>query len=166
MGSKLTQERLKELLHYDEGTGLFVWRVKKGRSDPGDYAGTPHNAGYVTIKIDGVKYLRHRCAWLYTYGAWPVDSLDHRNGVRGDDRLENLRECTTGQNHQNKARKEGSSSGLLGVTWDKRSRKWKAQIKAGRPINLGEFSDKFQAHQAYLAAKAQFHTFNPTPRPQ
>ena len=64
----LTQERLKELLQYDELTGVFTWAVFKGRVTPGDIAGTPHTQGYLQLKIDGVRYFAHRLVWLYIHG--------------------------------------------------------------------------------------------------
>lgn len=165
MSAKLTQERLKELLHYDPETGEFTWQVDRGRMHPGDTAGTPHNMGYVALKLYGRRYLRHRLAFLYMTGEWPLNVVDHKNGVRGDDRYSNLRQCTMGENHQNKARNMRSKSGLLGVSWNSASMNWKAQIKvSGRCINLGDFSDPGEAHGAYLSAKARYHTFNPVPR--
>lgn len=165
MGNKLTQERLKELLEYRPETGEFTWRVPKARRSPGDPAGTPHNAGYVILKLDGIKYLRHRCAWLYIHGEWPPEQLDHVNGVRDDDRISNLRACTAGENQQNK--RPSGRSGLLGVCWCRKSSRWKAQIKkAGVHRNLGFHDTKEQAYQAYLEAKKNLHTFNPTPRSQ
>ena len=80
--NSLTQERLKEILHYDLDTGVFTW-VDCNSDKPmnGKIAGTRHNMGYtsigidgkvyLSIGIDGKVYLSHRLAWLYVNGFHP-----------------------------------------------------------------------------------------------
>lgn len=164
MSNKLTQERLKQLLHYEPESGVFTWRVKKCRAEAGSVAGTPHNAGYTTLKIDGVKYLRHRCVWLYEYGRWPVEEIDHMDGNRGNDRLSNLRECTSSENKQNLAERTRRKAGtLLGAILTRG--RWKAQIRSQGVVHcIGHYDTEDQAHHAYLLAKRQIHKFQPTPR--
>jgi hypothetical protein len=68
----LTQDRLKELLHYDPDTGEFIWKVKiKGNVNPGDLAGCCRNKENRQIKIDGIHYSATHLAWLYMYGVKP-----------------------------------------------------------------------------------------------
>lgn len=163
MSTKLTQARLKELLHYDPETGVFTWRVKKGRAEAGSAAGTRHNAGYTTLKIDGVKYLRHRCVWLYEYGRWPREEVDHVNGDRGNDTLENLRECSSAENKQNIPLHGRRPGRLLGAVLTRG--RWRATIRIrGQAVCVGHFDTPEEAHKAYLAAKEKLHTFQPTPR--
>jgi hypothetical protein len=96
-------------------------------------------------------------------GEWPHEDMDHRNGVRDDNRWVNLREATSAENHQNRAVR--SNSGLMGVSWKANCKKFEASIMSrGRQMYLGQFDDKHEAHAAYLAAKAKLHTFNPTVR--
>lgn len=163
--TELTQSRLKELLHYDPETGVFVWRIPRGSAKTGDVAGCPHPEGYRKIMIDRKIYLAHRLAWLYVHGAWPKDEIDHRNGVRADNRFTNLREATRAENGQNLKIRADNTSGFIGVSWYKPARKWQAHINlAGRNKNLGCFDTPEAAHAAYLAAKAEHHTFQPTIR--
>jgi len=160
---QLTQERLRELLCYDQITGVFFWEI--GRA-AGAVAGWGHPSGYIFIKLDGRSYAAHRLAWLYVHGRWPVDQTDHRNGKRNDNRIQNLRECSSAENNQNTAIYGSNRSGLLGVGWHKASRRWRARIDAGGKQNhLGLFSSPEEAHEAYLSAKARLHTFQPAPRP-
>lgn len=160
----LTQERLKELLHYDPATGVFTWRVApNGRVKAGAVAGNiDPQEGYVRIGIGGRLYRAHRLAWLYVHGAWPSQEIDHRFGVRHDNRISELREATKSENLQNQRRaRADSKSGVLGVHWDKKNRKWRAQIRLGGcTSHLGLFSGKEEAHTAYLGAKAQRHPFS------
>ena len=90
----LTQARLKKLLSYNTDTGEFRWRVtRRGAARAGSVAGCVRHDGYVRIAIDGKRYLAHRLAWLYVHGEL-VPELDHANGVRSDNRLDNLRPAT------------------------------------------------------------------------
>ena len=103
MEKRISVARLKEVLGYDAKTGVFVWRyVRKGMSSNRSLvAGMPRKVrGYRYIRIDGQLYAAHRLAWLYIHGRWPVDQIDHINGIRDDNRLVNLREATNGQNQQ------------------------------------------------------------------
>lgn len=161
----LTQMRLKELLLYDPETGVFTWLSKPNRSiRMGDVAGCMAS-GYRQIKIDGRLYRAHRLAWLYVHGKWPADQIDHINGVRDDNRIVNLREATQSQNQQNRTANANNTSGFPGVCWSKQKRKWRSQIKlASRNKYLGIFDTPVAAHAAYLAAKAELHTFQPITR--
>ena len=155
----LTAEKVRELLDYDPETGVFTWRVAKGRKSKGMLAGCIDHYGYVQIGIDGTHYKGHRIAWLITNGAWPSEHIDHRNGVRNDNRSANLREASQSINMQNLLRPmEGNTSGFLGVCWDTEKQSFMAQIKTkGKNKFLGRFTDPNEAHAAYLDAKRRLH---------
>ena len=158
----LTPERLREVLTYDEATGVFRWKIRVAqRAKAGDVAGSAHSDGYRHIRVDGAMYKLHRLAWLYVYGRWPSAHIDHVNGIRDDNRLANLREADNAQNHQNKKRAQSNNaSGYLGVCWHSQNRKWRAQIQAeGKKVQLGYFDTPEEAHAAYLKAKAELHPF-------
>lgn len=148
----ITKERLCELLGYDPETGLFRWRVNKGgrggKAKLGSIAGTPRPSGYIAITLDQRPYLAHRLAWLHSYGSFPPFQIDHKNCVKDDNRLENLREATREEQNANK---RGWRAGLKGC-YRKRG-KWEAQIKRnGRSVYLGTFDTEEIAHAAYAAA--------------
>lgn len=163
----LTAARLRELLHYDPETGVFTWRANRGGAAlAGSKAGHPSKKdGYIRINVDCRLCLSHRLAWMYVHGVFPTKHLDHINGIRDDNRIENLREATSAQNNQNPSLRSDNKSGLIGVSWHKPRGKWKAQIQfenANR--HLGLFCTKEEAHAAYLEAKRKLHLFNPVPR--
>lgn len=165
----LTAELLPKLLDYNEKTGVFTWlkkRGNKGNAIPGGIAGSGRRTGgYWAITIAGRIYMAHRLAWLYVHGQWPMRSIDHINGVRTDNRIENLRECTAAENQQNRAIHPKNTSGVAGVSWSKNAKKWTAFIRAGgKQKNIGLFATKEQAGEAYKAAKAALHPFAPTVR--
>jgi HNH endonuclease len=153
----LTPERLKELLAYNESTGNFTWRVKrKGRKLDG-FAGSKTVMGYISIGIDGVDYFAHRLAWMYVHGAWPINHIDHINGIRSDNRIANLRDCTPSINMQNQRKaKSSSKTGLLGAS--PHHGKFIARITVNKKhLHLGLFVTAEEAHAAYIAAKEKFH---------
>lgn len=166
MKQELTQARLKELLHYDPQTGVFTWRASMPpRGRPGDTAGAPDYLNRQIISINQSKYLAHRLAWLYTYGVWPKQVIDHVNGDPSNNSLKNLRDCSRADNQQNRSVVGRGKSKLVGAGWDKRCGRWVASImKDYKSYFLGYFDTPEEAHQAYLKAKAQLHTFQPVPR--
>jgi hypothetical protein len=157
----LTQERLKELLHYCPDTGVFTWRVTRGgHVQAGRVAGTLKQ-GYGQIMVDKKHYYAHRLAWLYTHGVWP-SMLDHINRDKLDNRIVNLREVTWSQNGQNQTSDPKNTSGYRGVIWEKNRNKWRARIQVNRKlIHIGYFDTVEDAARAYAAGAAIYHTHNP-----
>lgn len=163
----LTAERLRELLHYDPETGAFTWRSSpRYRIEAGARAGyLDTSLDYRRIRVDGVQYLEHRLVWLYVHSRWPCEQIDHANGMRDDNRLANLRECTHAENQQNHGANPRNRSGYPGVDWYAALSKWRARIRVeGRGRHLGYFTDLEEAAEAYRIAKAKYHTFNPETR--
>lgn len=142
----ITQSRLKELLNYDPSSGLFTWIKPKGsRAKVGDIAGS-NICGYLSMRIDTSRHYIHRLAWLYLYGEFPLDQIDHINGDRSDNRIANLRCVDDSENKKNMKRPKNNTSGVSGVCWHKHASKWWSRISAdGIVISLGLFSDKFEA---------------------
>jgi hypothetical protein len=159
---KLTQARLRYLLHYDATTGFFTWLVRRGRQAAGTRAGTVNKkSGYVLICIDGHFYYGHRLAWFYAHGSWPVEFSDHENRTRYDNRLENLRPANRSQNMGNIAPNARNTSGYRGVSWCKSKRRWAAYInRENRKVHLGRHSTAEDAARAYnVAAMSHFGAF-------
>lgn len=143
----ITQATLKKILQYDSKTGIFTWKISPSiNRKEGSVAGRKTNFGYTSIKYKSKGYLAHRLAWLYMYGSFPNHQIDHINGVRDDNRIENLRDVPQSQNMKNTRKRVDNSSGITGVCWAKKDAKWMAQIKAnGRSKFLGTFTDFFEA---------------------
>ena len=155
-------ERLYELFNYNTETGVLTRLVRtSNRNRAGDIAGWLDAQGYRRVKFDGKTYQVHRLVWFYVHGTWPTDQLDHINGVKGDNRITNLREATNSQNQQNQRKPHSrNKNGYLGVTYRKRLDKWQARIKInGTQRHLGLFSTPEYANEAYLQAKRELHPF-------
>lgn len=158
----LTQARLRDVLSYDKKTGIFRWLVApNGRITVGQIAGSQNADGYMQIKVDCVLYRAHRLAWLWVTGRWPIEEVDHENGMSGDNRWKNLREATRTVNAQNlrAARANNKSAGLIGVSRrNKTVGGFQARIRVdGKEKRLGTFSTAEKAHAAYVVAKRQYH---------
>lgn len=129
--SDLTAERLRDVLDYNPETGVFTWRLRTRKTKPGQRAGYVAPHGYVFIQVDGHMYTAHRLAWLYVHGNWPAFNIDHFNGVRADNRINNLRDVPQALNVQNTtmARRD-SKTGVRGVFWDRSREKFVVAVKA------------------------------------
>ena len=157
----ITQHQLREILSYDPESGAFVWLVTRGKARKDAAAGFTRRDRYIEIGIDGALYFAHRLAWFYVHGRWPIQQIDHINGIRGDNRIANLREASNAQNLQNlRKASSNSKSGFLGVSLRKSRGKWRAEIVIeGRKKHLGYFDSSEEAYAAYLAAKVKFHPY-------
>jgi HNH endonuclease len=151
-------DEIDAALAYDATTGEVVWKMKlSAKQRVGDKAGYLDSEGYWSIQFRGKSYKAHRLAWLLTHGKWPELFIDHINGDRADNRIENLREASRSLNAQNQRKPQGNSkSGVLGVS--RYRDKWKAQISnSGRVIYLGLYASTVEASAAYLRAKRELH---------
>ena len=152
-----TQADLRRLFRYD-GEQLF-WRERPSRRvDMSRPAGGITGNGYRMIKVKEKSYLAHRLIWLYVHGNWPLHQIDHINHERDDNRIENLRD--TKENDRNRSPYKNNSSGVVGVVWHKRRKKWRAQIRVnGKMVHLGDFKSKEEAAQVRKEAvrKYGFH---------
>lgn len=154
---KLSQARLKEVLRYDEVKGEFTWLVKMNRKIVvGSKAGSNCN-GYTLIRIDGVGYYAHRLAWLYKTGVLP-DEVDHENRIKSDNRWTNLRPATRGQNESNKGLSTANTSGIKGVYWVARDKRWVTKVeKDGKVHTAGRFKLLGDAAKAIVALRLKVH---------
>lgn len=127
--------------------------------------GTPaiyHSTRYLCVKIKGKAYKAHRVIFMMHYGWCPL-MLDHINGNRYDNRIENLRMVDYNANNMNSRSRKGTSSKYKGVSKDIYHSKqyWKAQIQFNKKkYRLGHFADEVVAAKAYdIKAKELFKEY-------
>ena len=150
----IDQELIKSILDYDPTSGEFRW-INSGKK-----AGCTHkSSGYRHIKINSVTYQAHRIAWCYMNCDTPM-SIDHINGDKSDNRIENLRVVTDSENQKNQKKYRTNNSGFTGVHWHSFSNKWRADITVNRKKKtIGYFDCKQDAIAARKIASVEngFH---------
>ncbi len=150
----ITADELRSILHYDPLTGVFTRRESAGNRLAGSVAGSVDVEGYIRVWVLKRHYMAHRLAWLYVYGTWPKNQIDHINRNRSDNRIANLRDVTHQQNLCNAGTYNTNTSGRAGVYWDKRDSRWRACIvNKGRYLSLGRFKTFDEAVAARVAAE-------------
>ena len=152
---KPTIEYLRDLFEYDRDEGALYWRTRplehfKSQSVcaswnaklAGKRAGHVNSEGYRKIGIDGVYYAEHRLIWFIETGSWPME-VDHRNGVKSNNRFTNLKDGSHADNMKNQAVYRNNTSGHVGVMWEKSKQLWVARISInGKLRTLGRSKDK------------------------
>ncbi|MCG7388320.1 HNH endonuclease [Pantoea sp. ACRSB] len=149
--SDITADELKRLFEYNPDTGVFIRRKSLGPCAAGAIVRTKALNGYLSVMVNGKGYLLHRLAWLITTGGWPIGQIDHVDGNRSNNAISNLRDASGSQNQYNKKRQGNNTSGFKGVSYHKKTRRFRASINVnGKQISLGYFDTAQRAHQAYV----------------
>ena len=162
---QLTAEFVRSILDYDPTTGIFHWKVRADRAqnwnsrNAGKIAGTTIPSGYVKIQIGKrAHYPAHVLAWLLMTGEWRPGGVDHRHGVRNDNRFCKLRAADPSANGCNKRMQRNNRSGVPGVWFNTQAGKWEAQIsKDGRRAWRQRFPTLDEAARARSAMLTQIH---------
>lgn len=152
-------EKLRELFAYDPKSGVLTWRVSRGRVRPGVIAGEQTKLGYRVLRVDGVRFSCHRAIYKMAHGVDPGSyDVDHINGNPSDNRIENLRLVSHGQNMRNGKLRKNNTTGRRGVVWRAELGKYQAQITfRGRNNYLGLFDSADEASDAYERAAKVLH---------
>jgi hypothetical protein len=155
MQNNLTASRVRELLLYEPETGVFRWRVARPGIRAGQVAGGLDH-GYWVIGIDRKVIYAHRLAFLYMTGAWPIHTVDHRDGERSNNRWTNLRDVPHAVNIENVRRARTGRTLPLGVTRRHNcpSRPYMARVQVkGSHRFLGGYATPEEAAEVYLRAR-------------
>ena len=123
--------------------------------------GSLDSGGYIKVSVGGKSYQAHRFVWFYVHGVWPDGQIDHINGNKIDNRIENLRVCSASENQQNRSKPpRHASSKYLGVSWNDLRLKWRAQLVVNKTKVLDSYFDSEEdAHDAYIECKRIHHPF-------
>lgn len=151
----LSQETLNELFEYRKGK-LFL-KVSRGGRKAGEEVGTLTPRGYKQTKVNRKLQLVHRLIFFIHHGYMPK-MIDHIDGNRTNNRIENLRESDAFSNQYNRGLPSNNTSGVKGVYWNKEKRKWKAKCNVGgKGYHLGYYKDIKEADKAVRAFRSQHH---------
>lgn len=154
----MNYELANEVFAYDAEVGGLRWKIRPSNiARIGQMVGSNDGAGYIQFRFRGKRYRVHQIVWLLNKKRLASMMIDHIDGDRSNNKIENLREVSPTQNAQNRrAASRDSKSGLLGVSPYRR--KWAAQIMAnGKAHRLGIFNSSHEAKLAYDYAKARLH---------
>ena len=154
----ITQAQVTDCFEYRNG--LLYWR---GVTHPNKAcwidkpAGSIHKTGYRHITWLGKVHKAHRLIFLMHHGYLPPE-VDHINGERADNRIENLRAANRSENQCNRPALASNTSGYPGVSWHKKSKAWLVRVmKNGKTHMVGYFKDLELAGLVSAEARAKFH---------
>ena len=152
---QVTQADVLELFDYLNGN--LSWRVNRSSMKAGQLAGHLKSTGYMAVRINNKEYKAHRIIYLWHHGYLPA-CIDHIDGNRSNNKIDNLRPATTSQNNWNSKRPRKNTSGLKGVCWCKRDKKWLARVQInGKQLHLGYFNNIDDAEVAIRNARESNH---------
>lgn len=156
----LDYQTLLDEVRYIPETGIFIGNKNWGRRKKGHETGTFHSGGYRTVSIKGISYMAHRLAWFYIYKEWPKGDIDHIDGNRANNAIDNLRDVNRSENNFNqRGASKNNKSGLLGVSFHKHSGLYRATIYVKyKQTCIGYYKTPEEAHQAYLETKRKIHS--------
>ena len=168
----ISQEILHKLFDYNKCTGqlirkpidLEVYDMKTNQvnswnaKNAGKVVGAlTKKDGYLRCGVLGETWLVHRLVWIYHNG-YLDENLDHINGIRSDNRIENLRKAKYRENSFNRGAQKNNTVGYKGVSIHKQTGKYRAKIWADKKQHhLGLFLTAELAHEAYCKAATILH---------
>jgi len=153
---QLTQEFLHEAFEYKDGN--IHWKLRTFRTRvKGKIAGQQRTDGYVAVGINGKIYKVHRIIFMMHHGYFP-QTVDHINGIKYDNRIENLRAATISENCLNRGLRSDNVAHVKGVKWMSDTRKWRVRVTANKKrLLIGDFKDLELAELVAIEARNKYH---------
>ena len=177
----ITAEALKDILEYTPQTGALRWKRREEKYFTGGSVRSPRQrangwnakwatqlaftsvnaSGYLSGAVLGIPAVAHRVAWALHYGEWPKGEIDHINGIKTDNRIENLRDVPHKENLHNTPRRSTNKSCVTGVFWTARSKKWRAYICVNSRLKHIGYFDNFNDAVAARKEAERHHGYHP-----
>lgn len=150
--AKIVKE-LMSFVIYNSKTGEFIATRKRRVDSP--CVGAPFTNedkdGYRRINVLQTIYQVKDLVWLWHYGKFPAERVDHINGNPRDDRIENLRETTHSGNMRNRRMLRNNTSGETHISWHAQTRKYKVQVLYKYLGRYATIEEAIVARDTYLS---------------
>ena len=152
----ITKEILNFLFNYKNGE--LYWNFSLSCKSPkGTIAGSVKKDNYRRIGINKKVYLAHRLIFMMFHGYFPK-FVDHIDGNKLNNCIENLREVTHSQNMKNQKISISNTSGYKNVSWNKKQKKWRVALKINyKDKEIGYFKDIELADLVAQEARDKYH---------
>ena len=149
----ITQKEVRDIFDYVDG----VLIRKSGRQIDLGAAGYKTPQGYIKIKIKKKGHFAHRLIFIWHHGYYP-QIIDHIDGNKENNRIENLRPATKSENCTNQKLRSTNKSGTKGVSWNAKLNKWKVAInKDYKSLYFGLYDDLELASLVAIEAANLYH---------
>jgi hypothetical protein len=147
--------KVTKLFSYADGK-LYWLNSRKGVHDITKEAGGVSD-GRRNIMVDGKMYKTHRLVFLYHHGYLP-EVIDHIDCNPLNNHIDNLREATVQLNNYNRSLDRNNTSGVKGVSWNTRSKKWVVQVGVNKTrVEVGRFVDLELAELVAREFRDKYH---------
>jgi len=154
------QDITKEILNFlfDYKNGELYWNFSLSCKSPkGTIAGSIKGDGYRRIGLNKKVYLAHRLIYMMFHGYMP-EIVDHIDGNKLNNKIENLRSATKSQNCQNQKLPINNVSGYKNVRWNKTKAKWCVNLRLNyKDIHIGYYKDIELADLVAQEAREKYH---------
>jgi hypothetical protein len=152
----VTQTDVLEFFNYEDGN-LFWKKRSANRTVVGSQVSFIENTGYVRATFKGKRYGAHQLIFLIHHGYIP-EYIDHIDGDKLNNRIENLRSATKSENALNKKVRSDSFSGIKNVHWYEPLKKWVVNLSVNKKRkHIGYFADLELAELVAIEAREKFH---------
>ena len=164
---RLSVDELRVLFVIDPVSGDIFWRSRGMGRHVGKPSGTIMKSGYrkIGLRRDGayVQFYAHQVAWALCYGEWPQKWVDHANGVKSDNRIDNLRLSDCRQNVVNCGPRSTNKVGKKWVCLHKdsarrgKSKPWQASVWFEKARKQKYFENPDDAHLWAASVAKELH---------
>lgn len=152
----LTKEYLHQVFEYRDGH-LYFKKQTGNRIKIGEKAGSLTSAGYFCTTIYKKPYLIHRLIYMM-FNGFITDQIDHIDGNKQNNKIENLRLASNTQNQHNAKMRKDNNSGFKGVYWQKSTNKWAVSVSVNKKrLYFGCFKDIELAELVAIEARDKYH---------